>query len=190
MILEYYRVREDAIPPTRANPSDAGLDVYYNPGKGDRETVLLGPNQSTILPTGLKFGIPHGYMLEVKNRSSNASKLGLLVGACVVDSGYEGEIFVNLHNVGNEVQIIKRGAKIAQMVLIPVVHFRALETPNEGLYDWYPITISDRGTGALGSTDSPNTKAPPVASPPRPSASLDVFSIPKSWELGDPHENK
>ena len=187
MILEYYRVREDSIPPTRANPSDAGLDVYYNPdGKQDRESVLLGPNQSAIFSTGLKFGIPHGYMLEVKNRSGNASKHNLLVGACVVDSGYEGEIFVNLHNVGSEIKIVKRGDKIAQLVLIPVVHFRALETSNEGLYDWYPITISDRGDGALGSTDKPKTKASPATSSPDPSTSVDVFSIPKNWELGDP----
>lgn len=189
MILEYYRVREDVIPPTRANPSDAGLDVYYNPdGDQDRETVLLGPSQSAILSTGLKFGIPHGYMLEVKNRSGNASKKNLLVGACVVDSGYEGEIFVNLHNVGGEVQVVKRGDKIAQLVLIPVVHFRALETPNEGLYDWYPITISDRGDGALGSTDNARAKA--ATRPPNPSTSVDVFSIPKNWELGDPHEDR
>jgi hypothetical protein len=43
--------------------------------------------------------------------------------------------------------------KIAQVVMIPVVHFRAIETSNDNLYDWYPITMSDRGTGALGSTD-------------------------------------
>jgi dUTP pyrophosphatase len=190
MILEYHRVREDAIPPTRANPSDAGLDVHYNPdGKYDRETVLLGPNQSAIFSTGLKFGIPHGYMLEVKNRSGNAAKKKLLVGACVIDSGYDGEIFVNLHNVGNETQIIERGDKIAQLVLVPVVHFRALETPNDNLYNWYPITISDRGDGALGSTDQPKAKTAPTPASNQ-AASVDVFSVPKNWELGDSHENR
>ena len=151
MIIEYHRTHFNSHPPTRGNPSDAGLDVYYSPKT--REPVIIKPGQSVILPTGLKFGVPHGYMLEVKNRSSVASKRSLIVGACVVDSGYDGEVFVNLHNIGNEEQVIEPHAKIAQVVMTPVVSFRAMETSNPDLYDWYPITISDRGDGALGSTD-------------------------------------
>tara|TARA_B100000424_G_C22676720_1_gene370971 strand:- start:80 stop:538 length:459 start_codon:yes stop_codon:yes gene_type:complete len=151
MIIEYHRVHFNSHPPTRGNPSDAGLDVYFSPKA--REPVTIEPGQSVILPTGLKFGVPHGYMLEVKNRSSVASKRSLIVGACVVDSGYDGEVFVNLHNIGNEPQVVQPHTKIAQVVMTPVVSFRALETTNPNLYDWYPITISDRGAGALGSTD-------------------------------------
>jgi len=151
VIIEYHRTHFNSHPPTRGNPSDAGLDVYYSPKT--REPVMIKPGQSVILPTGLKFGVPHGYMLEVKNRSSVASKRSLIVGACVVDSGYDGEVFVNLHNIGNEEQVIEPHAKIAQVVMTPVVSFRAMETSNPDLYDWYPITISDRGDGALGSTD-------------------------------------
>ena len=156
MIIEYKRVRNNARPPERANPSDAGLDVFYSPlvGKGD---ITIAPRQSVIVPTGLRFGVPHGYMLEVKNRSSIAAKRSLVVGACVIDSGYDGEVFINLHNLGNETQIIEAGQKIAQLVMMPVVHFRALET-NASLYDWYPITISARGDGALGSTDATTQK--------------------------------
>ena len=112
----------------------------------------IEPGESKVLPTGLKFGIPHGYMLQIMNRSGNAAKKQLMVGACVVDSGYDGEVFVNLHNIGSEVQDIPRGMKIAQAVLIPVVHARFVETSEDNLYEWYPITISDRGDGALGST--------------------------------------
>ena len=151
MIIEYHRTHFNSHPPTRGNPSDAGLDVYYSPKT--RESVAIKPGQSVILPTGLKFGVPHGYMLEVKNRSSVASKRSLIVGACVVDSGYDGEVFVNLHNIGTEPQVVEPHTKIAQVVMTPVVSFRALETSNPNLYDWYPITISDRGDGALGSTD-------------------------------------
>jgi dUTP pyrophosphatase len=92
-------------------------------------------------------------MLEIKNRSSVAAKKNLIVGACVVDSGYDGEVFVNLHNIGNDDKVINPGDKIAQAVMVPVVHFRALETGSGDLYNWYPITISERGDGALGSTD-------------------------------------
>lgn len=151
MIIEYHRTHFNSHPPTRGNPSDAGLDVYFSP-KG-REAITIEPGQSVILSTGLKFGVPHGYMLEVKNRSSVASKRSLIVGACVVDSGYDGEVFVNLHNIGTEPQIVEPHTKIAQVVMTPVVSFRALETTNPDLYGWYPITISERGDGALGSTD-------------------------------------
>lgn len=175
MILEYYRTRHDAVPPTRANPSDAGLDVHYNPDDAAVNGVNLQPGESKLFSTGLKFGVPHGYMLEVKNRSGNAAKRNLLVGACVIDSGYYGEVFVNLHNVGTETQFIERGMKIAQIVMVPVVHFRALETKQDNLYSWYPITMSERGNGALGSTDKAGV----------PQGSIDPFAIPSGWELGD-----
>ena len=150
MIVEYAKVRDTAYSPERANPSDAGLDVYYSPEK-PHSKMYIATNTSRIIPTGLKFAIPHGYMLEVKNRSSVAAKRQLLVGACVIDSGYEGEVFVNLHNVGVESQVIIPGDKIAQLVMVPVVHFRPVETSEMNLYS-YPITISDRLDGALGST--------------------------------------
>ena len=150
MILEYYRVRKEALPPTRANPSDAGLDLRFNPEDG--RTVFLKPGGSTILSTGYKFGIPHGYMMQVMNRGGNAAKKHLVVGACVVDSGYDGEVFVNLHNIGLISQHIKPGDKIAQGVIMPVVPVRFLERQDENLYDWSPITISNRGDGSLGST--------------------------------------
>jgi len=151
VILEYNLVREDANEPERANPSDAGLDVFYSPPTAD-QTIYVQPGESKIIPTGLRFGVPHGYMLEVKNRSSVAAKRSLIVGACVVDSGYDGEIFVNLHNVGTETQYIRPAQKIAQLVLVPVVHFRAFKNDQSNLYR-HSITISDRGDGALGSTD-------------------------------------
>ena len=158
MIIEYKRVRDQVKPPERANPSDAGLDLFFNPNpqgilpSPKLDSILIERGQSVLLPTGYKFGIPHGYMLEIKNRSGMAAKRSLVVGACVVDSGYSGEVFVNLHNIGDQGQIIEPQTKIAQAVLVPVVHFRAVETQGD-LYDWYPITISNRGEGALGSTD-------------------------------------
>ena len=153
MLLEYALVHPTAHDPDRANPSDAGLDVRYSPPPSElHRAVSIAPGQSKILPTGLRFGVPHGYMLEVKNRSSVAAKRSLLVGACVIDSGYDGEVFINLHNVGNVTQTIEAGTKIAQVVMVPVVHFRAVERRDGELYQ-YPITMSARGAGALGSTD-------------------------------------
>ena len=151
MILEFFKTRGDAVHPSRANPSDAGLDVYYCPEDAALRGVWLDPGESGLFQTGLKFGVPHGYMLEVKNRSGNAAKRHLLVGACVIDSGYDGEVFINLHNVGRSKQFIEKNMKIAQVVMTPVVHFRP-QLSNEDVLYAEPITISDRGTGALGST--------------------------------------
>jgi dUTP pyrophosphatase len=152
MMIEYVRVREDVKPPERANPSDAGLDVFFCPDDAAVGAVKIPVGGSVILATGLRFGIPHGYMLQAMNRSGVAAKRSLVVGAHVIDSGYDGEVFINLHNIGTERQIVKSGDKIAQLVMIPVVPFRALETNTGNLYDWYPITMSGRGDGALGST--------------------------------------
>jgi dUTP pyrophosphatase len=150
VIIEYHKVRKEVKVPSRSNPSDAGLDIFAHLGKiGDYKSIL--PSSSILIPTGLKFGVPHGYMLQVMNRSSIAAKRGLVVGAHVVDSGYDGEVFINLHNVGSRSQDIYHGDKIAQLVMIPVVPFRAMENPDNDLYD-DGISISKRGDGALGST--------------------------------------
>ena len=150
MILEYLRMRDSAKPPVRSNPSDAGLDIFYNPEKED--AVTIAPGESVVLETGYRFGVPHGYMLEVKNRSGLASKRSLVVGACVIDAGYDGEVLINLHNIGNETQTVQPYTKIAQVVMLPVVHFRALETQGGDLYNWYPIAMTERGARGFGST--------------------------------------
>ncbi len=151
VIIEFSRTRTNAFDPQRANPSDAGLDVFYSPDE-ESQSIAIGPGESKVIPTGLRFGVPHGYMLEVKNRSSVAAKRSLIVGACVVDSGYDGEVFVNLHNIGKDTQYVRSGDKIAQLVMVPVVNFRAVQSTSGDLYR-SPITISNRGDGALGSTD-------------------------------------
>jgi|TARA_B100001094_G_scaffold91908_1_gene87877 dUTP pyrophosphatase len=152
LILEYYSMPWGEHKPLRANPSDAGLDLRFNPQEHTLVPIQIQPGESLVLGTGLKFGVPHGYMIQIMNRSGNAAKKQLMVGACVVDSGYNGEVFVNLHNIGSEPQTINPGDKIAQAVVIPVVPARFVETSNDNLYDWWPITISGRGDGALGST--------------------------------------
>jgi len=153
MLLKIARTHNMAKLPSRANPSDAGADVFYCPKQDPYsfKHVDLNPGDSVVLPTGLKVEVPHGYMLEVKNRSGMAAKKSLVVGACVVDSGYSGEIFVNLHNIGNTKKTVEVGDKIAQLVLIPVVQWRCFPVDEDRLYN-DPLTISSRGDGALGST--------------------------------------
>ena len=76
------KIREDAKVPVRANPSDAGADVFYC---GD-EPIIIYSGESKLLGTGLKIATPTGYVTEVKNRSGIAAKRSLVVGACVIDS--------------------------------------------------------------------------------------------------------
>ena len=151
MILQYSKMNKLVKDPVRANPSDAGLDIFYYPMINQSESVTIEPGTSAVLGTGLKFGIPHGYMLEVKNRSSCASKLQLLVGACVIDSGYDGEVIVNLHNVGRLPRVVSLGDKIAQLVMLPVIHARMQCVDEDNLYN-DTICMSNRGSGGFGST--------------------------------------
>jgi len=145
-------IHDNVYPPLRSNPSDAGLDLRWSPDDAALSTMRIEPGESKLIPTGCRFAVPHGYMMEIKNRSSLAAKKHLLVGACVVDSGYEGEVFVNLHNLGSETQHLEPGDKVAQAVVVPVVHARFVASQTPDIYDWYPITMSQRGNGALGST--------------------------------------
>ena len=153
MNLKFYRMRANAKLPVRAHKTDAGMDLFYCPN-GDRGSAMSSKGEywipargSSLISTGLKTEIPEGYMLEIKNKSGIASKRQLVVGACVVDPGYDGEIYVNLHNIGVETQIIKSGEKIAQAVLVPVVHCGIEEAVEDNLNGG-----STRGEGGFGST--------------------------------------
>jgi len=151
MNLRVYKIRRGAKLPARAHSVDAGMDLFYCPSSGKKlyntKDFYIPPGESRILPTGLKVEVPPNHMFEIKNKSSVAAKKQLLVGACVVDCGYDGEVFVNLHNIGNETQKIAPGQKIAQAVLIPVVTCDIIECGTDTLND-----NSTRGVGALGST--------------------------------------
>ena len=152
MNIKVFRIRPSAKLPTRAHQSDAGMDIYYCPN-GDRKLYddeggyHIPPRESRLLPTGIKVEVPYGYMLEIKNKSGIAFKRQLLVGACVVDPGYDGELYVNLHNIGHETQHIRPGDKIAQAVLIPILHCEVEEVFEDNLNQ-----KTMRGVGGFGST--------------------------------------
>lgn len=142
------KLREDAKMPERANYSDAGSDVFYCGEK----SVLINPGESYLLGTGLEIATPHGYVCEVKNRSSMASRKQLIVGACVIDSGYDKEVMINIHNIGKEFRIIKPGDKIAQLIFYKVELPFFTELPKEEpLYErTKTITARSGGFGSSG----------------------------------------
>lgn len=145
--LNVFRVRDTAKLPQRAHPTDAGMDLFYCPEHHDG-WLSIKPGGSAVLETGLKIEVPNGFMLQIMNKSGVASKRQLVTGACVVDNGYDGEIFVNLQNIGTLPQVLEPGQKIAQAVLIPISIPQLNEIDSDSIYD----TKTDRGSGGFGST--------------------------------------
>ena len=152
MNLKVFKIRKNAKLPTRAYQTDAGMDLYYCPNGAraqvlEEEGLVISARESVLIPTGIKVNVPYGFMLEVKNKSGIAFKRQLLVGACVIDPGYAGEIYVNLHNVGLRTQYLQPGDKIAQAVLVPIIHCGIEEVLENQLN-----TKTERGEGSFGST--------------------------------------
>ena len=96
--------------PQRAHRTDAGMDFFYCPHEG--VAARIQPGESVLLGTGIKMEVPSNCMLQIMNKSGVASKRHLITGACVVDEGYTGEIFVNLHNIGTTPQFIEPGRSL------------------------------------------------------------------------------
>lgn len=153
--LKVYKVRQNAKLPTRAHPNDAGLDIYYCPDPAkvtgcfnENGECVIAPRKSVLLPAGIKLEIPKGYMFEIKNKSGIASMTSCVVGANVVDSGFSGEVMVNLHNIGAYTKVFQPGEKVAQGVLIPVSLCDIVEVLDESEIN----QDSTRGINGFGSS--------------------------------------
>jgi dUTP pyrophosphatase len=112
------RLRPDAYLPTRKHPEDAGLDFYAV------DPVTVGPFSISIVPTGITVEIPPGMAGLLKPKGSSNH----LVGAGVVDAGYQGEILIKVANPTTDPIEFKPGDPIGQMVLLPVVTPQVEET--------------------------------------------------------------
>ena len=97
------------------------------------------------MDTGVKIEVPSNCMLQVMNKSGIASKSHLIAGACVVDEEYTGEIFVNLHNIGKDVQYIEPGQKIAQAIFVKIEKPQLWEIEEDNIYGGE----TSRGGGGL-----------------------------------------
>lgn len=171
--LKYTKIRK-VKSPVRANARDAGIDLFIpedlsfddmsskfgttgcqlpvkfaHDGK-TIEAFTLRPQQSILIPSGLKFNIPPGHALIAFNKSGIAAKKGLLVGSAVCDEEYEGEVHINLHNASNKDQTINAGDKIVQFLVMPINYceLEEISTVNE----LYKNKVSNRGEGGFGST--------------------------------------
>jgi dUTP pyrophosphatase len=111
MPLKFSRLHPNAIAPTRKHPTDAGVDVYA------LAENFLWPFSYRNIHTGVTFDIPAGTMLEVRPKGRNNH----LIGAGVIDAGYQGEIVIKLVNYTWKPMRIKKGDAIAQLVQVPVI---------------------------------------------------------------------
>jgi len=129
--------------PEYAYPTDSGFDLRSNI---DLELMPFGRE---LVPTGLYLSIPEGYEIQVRPKSGLAIKKGLSVlnTPGTVDQGYTGEIKVIIIKMSNDFQTIKKGDKIAQAVLCPVVSGKHVELIKQD-----KIKDNDRGSNGFGST--------------------------------------
>lgn len=153
MDVKIKRLSETATMPAYAHENDAGMDLYadLHPLQEDIEAevesyCLINPHSTTMISCGFAMAIPEGYFGGIYARSGLASKQNLRPANCVgvVDSSYRGEVMVALHNDSEEIQEIKHGQRIAQMLIQPVVSV-TLEQVEE-------LDETERGKGGFGSS--------------------------------------
>jgi dUTP pyrophosphatase len=139
MPLNFARLQPDAYPPTRKHAYDAGMDVY------SIEDATIWPFSYRNIHTGITLEIPAGYMLLAKPKGRNNH----LLGAGVIDAGYQGEIVIKVVNYSWKPLRIVKGMAVAQLIQIPVICEPVLEINKEEIHK----DMSERGSsGGIHST--------------------------------------
>lgn len=139
--LQPDRARDLQLPSYETSGS-AGMDIRA----AVEDDVVIAPGAIALIPTGFGVAIPKGYEIQVRPRSGLAVKHGitLINSPGTIDSDYRGEVKVPLINHGGASFYVRRGERIAQMILAPVVHAE-LEVINS-------LPETARGTGGFGHT--------------------------------------
>ena len=122
----------------------AGLDLMA--AVPESEPLTLAPGKHALVPTGLAIALPAGYEAQVRPRSGLAAKHGVTVlnSPGTIDADYRGEIKVILINHADTPFVIKRGERIAQMVIAPVIQANLVPVAT--------LSATNRGAGGFGST--------------------------------------
>jgi dUTP pyrophosphatase len=137
------KLHPDAIIPTKANPNDAGFDLYFSQ-EGVNLYSIRTQSRAT-LKTGIVMEIPEGYAGFIWDRSGLAAKSGIHRLAGVIDSDYRGEIMVCLFNTDRHDDYnVTRGERIAQIVI--------QEVPKVVLFEIDELSETERGEDGFGSS--------------------------------------
>ncbi|MBU0504671.1 MAG: dUTP diphosphatase [bacterium] len=144
MKLKIKRLRDnkDLELPHYASPHSSGMDLRADV----TEDILLKAGERTLIPTGLSVEFEDGCELQIRPRSGLAIKHGISMVNTpgTIDADYRGEIKVIVINHGTEDFVIKRGDRIAQMVMMPIIRAEIIEVD--------VVNETDRGEGGFGST--------------------------------------
>jgi len=142
MQIPVKRLTTSAVIPTKAHYADAGFDLYAD----SEHELYAGTNNenSAIVKTGIAMAIPDDHVGLVWDRSSMGAKKGVHRFAGVIDAGYRGEIMVALYNFGPNNVTIKRGDRIAQILIQPVPQVLMVEVDS--------LDSSERGEKGFGSS--------------------------------------
>ena len=136
------KTNKEVITPKYKTDGSSGVDLSAFLEK----KIVIKPNSSELIPTGLQVAIPEEFEIQIRPRSGLAAKesIGVLNSPGTIDSDYRGELKIILFNHSNKDFIINNGDRIAQMVLVPILKMEFEEV------DSLPNTV--RGQGGFGST--------------------------------------
>tara|TARA_B100000212_G_C27035585_1_gene389278 strand:+ start:104 stop:544 length:441 start_codon:yes stop_codon:yes gene_type:complete len=128
--------------PKYETDGSSGLDLAAN----IENKVKIEPGKTAIIPTGISVSIPINYEIQIRPRSGLAAKyqISILNTPGTIDADYRGEIKVILINLGKKTYEVEKGARIAQMVLCPVIKAKIKEVDS--------LDKTNRGSGGFGST--------------------------------------
>jgi dUTP pyrophosphatase len=135
--IKVKKLVSNAIIPNYAHNTDAGMDIY------SCENLIIKPKHRTIVKTGISMEFPENYVALVWDKSGLAAK-GITSIAGVIDSGYRGEYKIILLNIGSKNYKIKKGQKIAQILIQPIVQGEIEEVKE--------LNESSRGEKGFGSS--------------------------------------
>lgn len=137
LIMDYY-LDEGAVEPTRAHPQDAGLDLY---AMEDKEILEGG---SASFDTGVHMLLPKETYGKIEGKSGLNVRFGVVSLGGVIDEGYTGSVVVKLYNLGDKPYMVRKGDKIAQLIIMPC------EKPQLRQVEGFAKT--ERGADGFGST--------------------------------------
>ena len=138
MKIQIKKICPEAIIPQFAQKGDAGMDLF------SVENVILKPGERISCKTGIAIKIPEGYAGLIWDKSGPSHKFGIKTLGGVFDSNYTGEYLIGLINLGKEDFEIKKGQKIAQLLI------QKIEEPE--IEEVAELPDTNRGAGAFGST--------------------------------------
>jgi len=135
--IKIKKLVSDAKIPSYAHLGDAGMDIYSN------ENLIIKPKHRALVKTGISMEFPEGNVALVWDKSGIANK-GITTLAGVIDSSYRGEIKIALLNIGSQNYEIKKGEKIAQILIQPISQGEIEEV--------FELNESSRGERGFGSS--------------------------------------